>query len=123
MFPADLLRSVLQHVLASIRAASLSSCLLVPCVCTAKRVLPHVFDVSSGFVWFCLCLLCSCNCLHCHCHAESLTCAVNVEIAAAWILFVILLHAVLLAFTLDAQCFAERSGVMQCFAGVMHFSL
>ena len=71
-----------------------------------RNVLPHVFDVS-GFVWFCICLLCACDCLQCHCHAESLTCAVNVEIAAAWILFVILLHAVLLAATLDAQCFAS----------------
>ena len=48
--------------------------------------------------------------LHCHCHAELLTCAVHVEIAGACILFVILLHAVLLAFILNAQCFA----------GVMH---
>ena len=57
-------------------------------------------------MWFCIYLLWACDCLHCHCHAESLTCAVNVEIATAWILFVILLHAVLLALTLDAQCFS-----------------
>ena len=42
----------------------------------------------------------------CHCHTEPLICAVNVETAAAWILFVISLHVAPLASTFDAQCFA-----------------
>ena len=74
---------------------------------------PHVFDVA-GFVWFCVCLLCACDCLHCHCHAESLACAVNVEIAAACILFDMLLHAVLLASILNAQCFSGIVCVCVC---------
>ena len=59
----------------------------------------------SSFVWFFfVSLWCICDRLPCHCHAEPLICAVNVETAAAWILFVISLHVAPLASTFDAQC-------------------